>query len=110
MLFLAKCAQLDSDPGAEGLAGSPSPVLLVLESQGQCLRKAGSCGEHRNCPLPAPRALLRFDSSAWMDGLGCGWMDGSEHSVSTLSIPKIKPDAVQSLQSRSEIPCSALAS
>lgn len=110
MLFLDKCAQLDSEPGVEGLAGSPSPVLLVLESQGQCLREAGSCGEHRSCPLAAPWVLLSFDSSAWMDGQGCGWMDGSEHSVSTLSILKIKPDAVQSLQSGSEIPCSALAS
>lgn len=110
VLFLDKCAQLDSEPGAQGLAGSPSPVLLVLESQGQCLRKAGSCGEHMNCPLPAPWVLLSSDSSAWMDGQGCGWMDGSEHSATTLSIPKIKRDTVQSLQSRSEIPCSALAS
>lgn len=85
---------------AEGLAGSPSAVLLVLECQGQCLRRVQTEEELCEC----------CGSSAWMDGQGCAWMDGSEHSVTALSIAKIKPDAVQSLQSRSEIPCSALVS
>lgn len=72
VLFLDKCAQLDSEPGVEGLAGSPSPVLLVLESQGQCLGTAESTGtalwQLHGCFLVLTAQL------GWMDRSVRGWM------------------------------------